>query len=67
MLDAESMQNKIRKAEAEKVPYILVMGKQEVANETVNVRRRGKKNDGEWTMPNFLAKVQKEIADKARW
>jgi threonyl-tRNA synthetase len=67
MLDAESMQNKIRKAEGEKVPYILVMGKQEVTNETVNVRRRGKKNDGEWTVANFIAKAQKEVAEKARW
>ncbi len=65
--DAESMQNKIRKAESQKVPYVLVVGKKEVADETVSVRRRGGKNDGVWALPEFLKKVQKEIAEKARW
>lgn len=67
MNDAESMQNKIRKAEGEKVPYILVMGRKEVAAETVSVRRRGAKNDGVWTTDNFVAKAVKEVESKARW
>jgi threonyl-tRNA synthetase len=65
--EAESMQNRIRKAEAQKVPYMLVVGKKEVANGSVAVRRRGMKNDGEWTIENFVEKVKKEIETKARW
>lgn len=65
--EAESMQNRIRKAESQKVPYILVVGKKEEANETVAIRRRGGKNDGEWSVPNFIEKVEKEVAQRVKW
>jgi threonyl-tRNA synthetase len=67
MTEAESMQNKIRKAEKDKVPYILVMGRKEVEAETVSVRRRGAKNDGVWTVETFIEKAKTEILKKARW
>lgn len=67
MKEAESMQNKIRKAEADKIPYILVVGKSEVAEESVSVRRRGRKNDGSWTVEKFVEKALKEVDSKARW
>ncbi len=67
MNEAESMQNRIRKAEKLKTPYIAVFGKKEVAAQTVSIRRRGGKNDGEWTVEQFIEKVAKEIATKARW
>ena len=65
--EAESMQNKIRKAEGQKVPYIAVVGKKEEANGSVNIRRRGGKNDGEWTQEKFVEKVGKEIQDRVKW
>jgi threonyl-tRNA synthetase len=65
--EAESMQNRIRKAESQKVPYIAVVGKQEVAVGTVSVRRRGNKNDGEWAIAQFVEKVKKEIDTKVKW
>lgn len=65
--EAESMQNKIRKAEGQKVPYIAVVGKKEESNGSVNIRRRGGKNDGEWTIEKFAEKVNKEITDRVKW
>lgn len=38
--DAERMQNKIRKAQAWKIPYMLIIGKQEAAENTVSLRYR---------------------------
>jgi threonyl-tRNA synthetase len=65
--EAESMQNKIRKAENQKIPYMLVVGRKEYANGTVAVRRRGMKNDGEWTIEKFIEKMKKEVESKAIW
>ena len=62
--EAESMQNRIRKAEQQKVPYIVVVGKKEVAEETISVRRRGGKNDGTWNLVEFASKVQKEVQER---
>jgi threonyl-tRNA synthetase len=65
--EAESMQNRIRKAEKQKVPYVVVVGKKEAAAETVAIRRRGGKNDGEWAIQQYVEKVQKEIANRVSW
>ncbi|CAN5301715.1 hypothetical protein BH10PAT2_BH10PAT2_0320 [soil metagenome] len=67
MNESESMQNRIRKAEKFKTPYIAVFGKKEVAAGTISIRRRGGKNDGEWTVEQFIEKVLKEVEAKARW
>ncbi len=39
--DAETLGNKIRKAQAEKIPYMLVVGDKEMADNAVAVRLRG--------------------------
>ncbi len=58
--DAESMQNKIRKAEGEKIPYMLVVGKREEAGEQVAVRARGNQNRGVFALDAFV----KELSEK---
>src|SRR5579859_6470773 len=63
--EAESMQNRIRKAEAQKVPYMLIVGKKEAGDGSVSVRRRGKKDGGEWMVEKFAEKMQHEIATRA--
>ncbi len=63
--ESESMQNKIRKAEGEKIPYMLVVGKREEAGGQVSVRARGDKNRGVWTVEQFVKEVQEKIASKA--
>lgn len=52
--EAESMQNRIRKAEHEKIPYMLVVGKREEAEGTVAIRARGNNNEGTITAQQFI-------------
>ncbi|MEP0845919.1 MAG: threonine--tRNA ligase [Phycisphaerae bacterium] len=55
---------KIRQATLNKVPYILVIGEQEAAAHTVNVRTREGKQLGSCTAPEFLAACAQEIATR---
>jgi threonyl-tRNA synthetase len=55
---------KIRKATLMKVPYILVVGEQEMSNKTVNVRTREGQQLGSCTVPEFLAAGAQEIANR---
>ena len=62
--EAESMQNKIRKAEQEKVPHMLILGKREAEAGTVSVRMRGNRNLGVQPVVEFIARLKEEIATK---
>jgi threonyl-tRNA synthetase len=62
--EAESMQKKIRKAEKQKIPYMLVVGKNEVDSKQLAVRGRGEKNLGSMPPDQFSAKVLEEINNK---
>jgi len=53
----ERMQNKIRQAEQQRVPYILVMGDRDVQGGTVSVRERGVGDLGAMERSAFLARV----------
>jgi len=55
---------KIRKATLMKVPYILVIGEQEMKEQTVNVRTREGKQLGSWGLPEFLAACAQEIINR---
>jgi len=56
---------KIRKATLLKIPYILVVGEQEMTGQTVNVRTREGRQLGSCTVPEFLAACAQEIATRA--
>ncbi len=60
----EKMNAKIRNAEKEKVPYILIIGDREVSENTVSVRKRRKGNLGAQGINEFLERVLKEIKEK---
>ena len=47
---------KIRRANAEKVPYMLILGAKEVEGGTVSVRTRDQGDQGSMTLDDFLAK-----------
>jgi len=53
----ETIGKKIRNAEMEKVPYILVVGDVEKGNKTVSVRQRGKIDLGEISIEEFIKKI----------
>ncbi|MCS7241876.1 threonine--tRNA ligase [Candidatus Caldatribacterium sp.] len=55
---------KIRRAELEKIPYVLVVGDKEVANRQVSVRRRREGNLGAMELGTFLERVLREIAER---
>lgn len=63
--EAESMQKRIRRAEKEKVPYMIILGKQEVEDKMLSVRHRGNQDLGLLQLQNFIEKLGQEIEDKA--
>lgn len=60
----EKMNYKIREAQLQKIPYMLVMGEKEVEAGTVAVRARKEQNGGTKTVDQFVADILKEIATK---
>ncbi len=63
---SEKIGYKIREAQLQKVPYMLVVGDKEVEEGTVSVRRRGQGDQGSLTQPDLLSRIVKEIADKVK-
>ncbi len=63
-LRSERLSAKIRDAELQKVPYILVVGDQEVEKGEVNVRRRGEKEQKALKIEEFKQKLMQEVAEK---
>lgn len=55
---------KIRKGEMEKVPYLLVVGDQEVNSNTVSVRKRGAGDQGSMSLDEFIPSLRQEIEQK---
>lgn len=60
----EKIGYKIREAQMEKVPYMLVIGEKEASEGLVAVRRRDKGDIGAVSAEEFIAGVSKEIAEK---
>lgn len=63
----EKIGYKIREAQLEKIPYMLVIGDREVEAGTVAVRQRGRGDLGPMEVGAFLRKVQEEVAQKVIW
>ena len=57
---------KIREHTIQKVPYLLVVGDQEVENNSVAVRGRGGEDLGVMTVDAFTALLEEQISSKAR-
>ena len=62
---SERMNAKIRDAQKQKVPYMLVIGDQEMENSQVALRLRSGENPGPMTLDAFLDIANKDIAEKA--
>ena len=61
----EKVNLKIRDAQLEKIPFMLVVGGREAQNETVSVRNRKRGDQGVKRIDEFLAEIQQLIASKA--
>ena len=56
---------KIREAQLEKIPYMVIVGEKEQGDSTVSVRRRGENGDlGAMTLDSFMALLKEEIDTK---
>ena len=62
----EKIGYKIREAQMQKVPYMLVLGDKEVEQQLVSVRARKDGDLGTMTLEAFMDKLLEEIATKAR-
>ena len=60
----ERMQAKIRDAQLQKIPYMLIVGDREVEAGTVNLRLRTEETRGEMSVAEFIALAQEAIAEK---
>lgn len=60
----ERLQAKIRDATLQKVPYLGIIGKQEIENETISVRTREGKDLGQIKISDFQNKLKQEIDKK---
>jgi threonyl-tRNA synthetase len=65
--DDSSMQKRIRNAEKQKHPYMLVIGGQEAKNISVAVRQRGRNDLGSMKLDEFVSRVSAEIKEKIIW
>lgn len=61
----EKMGYRIREAQLQKIPYMLVLGEKEKEAGIVAVRNRKKGDLGTMSFDDFSAKLQKEIAEKS--
>lgn len=59
----ETVGNKTRKAVAEKVPYILVIGDQEMNSQNLAVRDRGSRETREVAKPDFIKEIQEKTSN----
>ena len=62
-LSNETISYKVRKAEKQKIPYILIIGDKEMKGRYLNVRARGNKIE-QLTKKQFIEKILKEIKTK---
>lgn len=61
---AESLGKRIREAEKQKIPYMLVVGEKEMESVSVAVRGRGTKNQDVMEVDEFVQKIKNEIEQK---
>ena len=57
---------KIREAQLQKIPYMLIVGEKEAESGTVSVRSRRDGDAGACRLSDFVETIQKEIREKAR-
>ncbi|MBI1330450.1 MAG: threonine--tRNA ligase [Alphaproteobacteria bacterium] len=63
-LASERMQKKIRDAQLQKIPYMLVVGEREAAEGKVAVRLRSGKDLGAMPLETFMARIKKEAESR---
>jgi len=57
----ETMGKKIREAEMQKLPYMIIIGEQEERENVISVRKHGGEDLGKMTIDAFAKAIQEEI------
>lgn len=60
----ETLGKRIREAELQKIPYILIVGDKETQNQTVNIRHYRRGQEGEIKLEELIKKIKEEIEKK---
>jgi threonyl-tRNA synthetase len=63
---SEKIGYKIREGRLERIPYLLIVGDKEVGEGTVSVRSRKEGDLGGMNFADFMTRLSKEVAAKAR-
>ena len=61
---SDRMNAKIRDAQKQKIPYMLVLGDKEMEDKAVALRLRNGENPGAMSIADFIAFVKKQVAEK---
>ena len=64
---SEKIGYKIREAQLQKIPYMLLVGDKEIEDGTVSVRKRGEGDIGAKSVDEFIASALADIASKKIW
>lgn len=64
---SEKIGYKIREAQMEKIPYMLLVGDKEIEEGTFSVRRRSQGDIGAMSESDFAALALKDVAEKTIW
>jgi threonyl-tRNA synthetase len=62
---SETMQSKIRDAQSQKIPYMIIVGDNEEKDQTISIRKRSGENMQNVKLDDFLQKLKEEIATKS--
>lgn len=63
---SEKIGYKIREAQTQKIPYMLVVGQKEEEDGTVSVRSRSEGDEGAKSLAVFIREIKEEIAEKVK-
>ena len=61
---SDRMNAKIRDAQKQKIPYMLILGDKEAEEKGVSLRMRSGENPGAMSVDEFIALVKKQVAEK---
>ena len=64
-LENETLGKKIREAQLQKIPYMLIVGEKEEKNKKVSERGRSGKDYGQISVEKFIENIKKEISFKS--
>ena len=62
---SETLQSKIRNAQMEKVPYMIILGEKEKDSQQISVRLRNGENKNSLKLQEFIQNLKKNIEEKS--